>query len=104
MTDFVKQLKAGFGMQWIRKVLGFRENSFNRYFGGVLCLDMNSPHPARNSAKTLFSQVWEVMSANVKKNALDMAAKRATIVVQEDNQVERKKWCEGVEIARASGI
>jgi len=61
VTDFVKQLKAGFGVQWIRKVIGFRENSFNRCFREVLCLEMNGPHLAQNSAKTLFSQGWEVM-------------------------------------------
>jgi len=33
-----------------------------------------------------------------------MAAKRATIVVQEDNQVERKKQRQGIEMARANGI
>jgi hypothetical protein len=62
VKDFAKQLKAGFGMQWVRKVLEFRENSFNRFFREVLCLEMNGPHLARNSAKTLFfSYVREVM-------------------------------------------
>jgi len=57
VTDFVKKLKAGFVMQWISNVLGFRENSFNRCFRGVLCFEMNDRRLAQNSAKTFFSDL-----------------------------------------------
>jgi len=54
VEDFAKQLKAGFGMQWIKKVPEFCQNYFNRCFREVLCLEMNGPHLAQNSAKKLF--------------------------------------------------
>jgi len=62
---------------------------------------MNGAHLAQNSAKTLF---FLRFGGNVKKNAIDIVAKRATIVLYEEYQVRRKKWCQGIESAGVNGL